>query len=77
MGVYRFWRDLGYAVGALITGIIADLFGMRAAIEAVAVLTFLSGLQVIFRMRETLKKTTVGTMIGGQLMNHDWGAERK
>src|SRR5579863_8966005 len=37
MGVYRFWRDLGYAVGALLSGIIADLFGMRAAIEVVAV----------------------------------------
>jgi predicted MFS family arabinose efflux permease len=56
MGVYRFWRDLGYAVGALLSGIIADLFGMRAAIEVVAVLTLLSGIQVAFRMRETLKK---------------------
>src|SRR5262249_15317817 len=33
MGVYRFWRDLGYAAGALISGIIADLLGMRAAIQ--------------------------------------------
>jgi len=54
MGVYRFWRDLGYAVGALISGIIADLLGMRAAIHVVAFLTLLSGLQVAFRMRETL-----------------------
>jgi MFS family permease len=61
MGVYRFWRDLGYAVGALVSGIIADLFGMRAAIEAVAVLTFLSGMQVIFRMRETLRKSDIQT----------------
>lgn len=53
MGVYRFWRDLGYAVGALISGIIADLLGMRAAIQFVAVLTLISGLQVAFRMRET------------------------
>jgi hypothetical protein len=36
MGVYRFWRDLGYAIGALISGIIADLLGMRAAIQVVA-----------------------------------------
>src|SRR5712691_7207371 len=55
MGVYRFWRDLGYAVGALISGIIADLLGMRAAIKVVALLTFISGLQVALRMRETLK----------------------
>ena len=53
MGVYRFWRDLGYAIGALISGIIADLLGMRTAIQVVAVLTLLSGLHVVFRMRET------------------------
>lgn len=54
MGVYRFWRDLGYAIGALISGIIADLLGMRTAIQVVAILTFLSGLHVALRMRETL-----------------------
>jgi MFS family permease len=56
MGVYRFWRDLGYAVGALLSGIIADLLGMKAAIEVVAVLTLLSGIVVAIRMRETLKR---------------------
>ena len=59
MGVYRFWRDLGYTIGALISGVIADLFGMRAAIEVVAVLTFLSGMQVALRMRETLNRPSV------------------
>src|SRR6516162_704438 len=53
MGVYRFWRDLGYAVGALTSGIVADLLGMRAAIQFVAALTLLSGLLIAFRMRET------------------------
>jgi MFS family permease len=53
MGAYRFWRDLGYALGALISGVIADLLGMRAAIQVVAALTFLSGVHVAFRMRET------------------------
>jgi MFS family permease len=53
MGAYRFWRDLGYALGALISGVTADLLGMRAAIQVVAALTLLSGLQVAFRMRET------------------------
>lgn len=57
MGVYRFWRDLGYAIGALISGIVADLLGMRAAILVVAVLTLLSGLQVALRMRETLARS--------------------
>ena len=57
MGVYRFWRDLGYAIGALISGIIADLLGMRAAIQVVAALTLLSGLQVAIRMRETFVRS--------------------
>ena len=64
MGVYRFWRDLGYAVGALLSGIIADLFGMRAAIEVVAVLTLLSGMQVAVRMRETLKRLPAEPTVG-------------
>ena len=54
MGVYRFWRDLGYAIGALISGVVADLLGMRAAIQVVAALTVISGLQVAIRMQETL-----------------------
>jgi MFS family permease len=58
MGVYRFWRDLGYAIGALISGIIADLLGMRAAIQVVAARTLISGLQVAVRMRETLPTRT-------------------
>jgi MFS family permease len=53
MGAYRFWRDLGYALGALISGVIADLLGMRVAIQVVAVLTLFSGLQVALGMRET------------------------
>jgi MFS family permease len=53
MGAYRFWRDFGYALGALISGVIADLLGMRAAIQVVAALTLFSGLHVAFRMRET------------------------
>jgi MFS family permease len=43
LSVYRFWRDLGYAIGALSAGIIADLFGMAWAIGTIGALTFLSG----------------------------------
>ena len=57
VGVYRFWRDSGYAVGGLMAGVLADAFGMRAAIGAVAVLTGLSGLLVAFRMPETLERS--------------------
>jgi MFS family permease len=53
VGVYRLWRDLGFAVGALLAGVIADLAGMPAAIWTVAALTALSGLIVAVRMYET------------------------
>jgi MFS family permease len=53
VGVYRLWRDCGYAVGALVAGITADLLGLRAAIWVVAAITALSGLVVAVRMYET------------------------
>jgi MFS family permease len=52
LGVYRFWRDLGYAVGALLSGVMADLFGFAAAIHLVAALTLTSGLVAAFVMTE-------------------------
>ncbi|UPJ69535.1 MFS transporter [Bradyrhizobium sp. 191] len=52
LSVYRFWRDLGYAIGALAAGIIADIFGMAWAIGSIATLTFLSGAVVALVMRE-------------------------
>jgi MFS family permease len=53
VGVYRLWRDLGYAAGALFAGVVADQFGLPTSIGAVAALTFASGLVVAVRMRET------------------------
>src|ERR1051326_7500979 len=53
VGVYRLWRDLGYAVGALLSGIVADAFGLVWAMLAVGALTFGSGIVVAVRMRET------------------------
>ena len=53
VGVYRLWRDLGYAFGALIGGVVADLFGLAAAALVVAALTFASGIIVAVRMSET------------------------
>jgi MFS family permease len=52
LSVYRFWRDLGYAIGALASGIIADRFGLSWAIGSVGALTFLSGVVVAVVMRE-------------------------
>jgi MFS family permease len=54
VGVYRFWRDSGYAVGALLAGVLADRLGMPAAIAAVGGVTLLSGVVVAVRMPETL-----------------------
>jgi MFS family permease len=56
VGVYRFWRDLGYAIGALLAGLIADALGLPAAMWVVAALTLFSGLVVALRMNETLRR---------------------
>jgi MFS family permease len=58
VGVYRFWRDLGYAVGAVLAGAAADAFGMRTAILLVAALTFISGVVSALRMEETRRFAT-------------------
>ncbi len=52
LGVYRFWRDLGYAIGALLSGVVADLVGLEAAIHVVAALTLVSGVVVTRMMGE-------------------------
>ncbi|MGD9967501.1 MAG: MFS transporter [Hyphomonadaceae bacterium] len=54
LSVYRFWRDLGYAIGALAAGLIADQFGLAAAIAAIAGLTFLSGAVVAITMQSRI-----------------------
>ncbi|NPU92076.1 MAG: MFS transporter [Gammaproteobacteria bacterium] len=56
VGIYRLWRDLGYAIGALVAGVTADLFGLKAAVVLVAGLTLLSGFAAAIRMQETLKR---------------------
>jgi MFS family permease len=53
VGVYRLWRDTGFAVGALLAGLVADLAGMVAAVWVIAALTAASGLVVAVRMYET------------------------
>jgi MFS family permease len=53
VGVYRLWRDGGFAVGALLAGIVADLLGLSAAIYTVAAITAASGVVVAIRMYET------------------------
>ncbi len=56
VGVYRLWRDLGYAIGAIVAGATADAMGLSAAMWLVAALTFASGMIVAGRMRETPRR---------------------
>jgi MFS family permease len=56
LSVYRFWRDLGYAVGALSAGMIADRFGFNVAIYTIGGLTFVSGVVVAVVMKERRTK---------------------
>lgn len=51
IGIFRLWRDLGYAIGAILTGIIADLISINAAIIFIGLLTFASAMIIHFRMR--------------------------
>jgi len=53
VGVYRFWRDSGYAIGAIAAGFIADRWGMTTAIASVGVLTVATGILTAVRMPET------------------------
>jgi len=51
IGVYRLWRDLGYAIGALSSGIIADIYGLQTAFIVIAFITLIAGVQIGFRMK--------------------------
>lgn len=54
LGVYRFWRDIGYAVGALMAGIVSGFLGMIWAVHVAGIVTFLSGIVVWIGMKETM-----------------------
>jgi MFS family permease len=64
VGIYRLWRDGGFAVGALLAGIVADALGIRAAVWTVAALTAASGLVVAVRMYETHHRPGVAGPMG-------------
>jgi MFS family permease len=53
IGIFRLWRDLGYAVGAVITGIIADTLGLLTSVGTIASLTLISALIILIRMNKT------------------------
>ncbi len=54
IGIFRLWRDLGYAIGAIITGFVADHFGILSSINLIAFLTVLSALIILIRMKKTV-----------------------
>jgi MFS family permease len=59
LSIYRFWRDMGYAVGALLAGLIGDAFGLAWAIAAIGGLTFLSGVVTLIFMHATITAKTI------------------
>lgn len=59
IGIFRLWHDLGYAIGAILTGLIADRFGLIAPVFAIGLLTLASSLIVKFRMRCANKEALV------------------
>ncbi len=56
LGTFRFWRDLGYAIGAIITGVIADSFGLNISIWAIGILTGVSALVILVRVKDVSNK---------------------
>jgi len=68
IGIFRLWRDLGYAIGAILTGIIADLFSINAAIIFIGLLTFASSLIIQYRMK---------CKTGGAVKIWDWITHKK
>ena len=52
IGVYRLWRDLGYAIGALSSGIIADVYGLQTAFIVIGFITLAAGVQISVRMKD-------------------------
>ena len=77
VGVYRLWRDLGYAVGALLSGLVADAFGLGAAISVVAAVTAASGFVVLIRMEETVERGEEGKHAGDRLSLRAQGRGRR
>lgn len=66
LGVFRLWRDLGYAIGALITGIVADFFGLTAPVLVIAVLTIASAIFIQARMTCRVISPKLGDWVLGR-----------
>lgn len=67
IGVFRLWRDLGYAIGAILTGLTADFFGVHNSILIIGLITMISSVVIKSRMDYTTKKNTSGISLVGKL----------
>ena len=63
LGIFRFWRDMGYAIGAILTGVIADLLGVNASLICIGLLTLLSAFIIHYRMHCKEERVTLTTSI--------------
>jgi MFS family permease len=68
IGTFRLWRDLGYAIGALLTGIVADIFGINSSVILIGSITIFSSLIILFRMSNHSKEGR--TLPGGFSFTH-------
>jgi rhodanese-related sulfurtransferase len=59
IGTFRLWRDLGYAIGAIISGIAADIFGVEYAVVLIGIITIISSIVIQLRMPSTKQKTVI------------------
>lgn len=70
LGIFRFWRDLGYAAGAVLTGIFVDRFGSHAAILFIGSLTILSSFIVEYRMEGRVSSLKIIGDFFQKIMNY-------
>jgi MFS family permease len=63
IGAYRFWRDAGYVIGAVVAGVVADRLGLEWAVGVVAALTLTSGLVALGRLPETHARSNSGALM--------------
>jgi predicted MFS family arabinose efflux permease len=71
IGIFRLWRDLGYAIGAILTGLIADQFGLMAPVLTIGLLTLASSAVVRYRMgcsKKTFESKGVAFSIRGSAL---------
>lgn len=70
LGIFRLWRDMGYAIGAILTGLIADAFGISTSIIVIGILTLFSSLIIEYRMKYQTRHPKLTDFIFRKIKNH-------